>query len=87
MTNHIKQYSGKELRAILATEKPELTESQILAGMNFDKVKKKAEVNEIQAEINKIENEMTIIRLSQMSIEYCLQRVKILAKGRDSQEV
>lgn len=87
MTNHIKQYSSKKLRTILATEKQELTEAQILAGMNFDKVKKKADVNEIQAEINKIENEMTIIRLSQMSIEYCLQRVKILAKGRDSQEV
>lgn len=64
----------KEIDAKVNRE--ELTEDEIKKGVSFDKVLKK--VDPIDAEINKIEENMTIIRLSQMSIEYSLKRMKIL---------
>lgn len=62
----------------------ELTESEMLAGMNFGETQRRVEkTNEMEAEINGIENELTLIRLSQMNIEYRLKRLKISAKKNE----
>jgi len=66
-----------------------LTETETLKGNDFDELQRrvdakhpKLEINQIEAELNRIEEELTIIRLSQLSIEYKLQRIRILAKNK-----
>lgn len=69
---------------------PELTEKEMFKKVDFSDSKRfikvkplKSKTDEIEAELNGIENELTLIRLSQMNIEYRLKRLKILAKKNE----